>query len=255
MALARTEEQRERLGGPLMASSLGHALLLGVMAVAGYLHLQREQLGDPNPGGQGAVTVSVVDTIPLPRREGPQNPVATDTESVVPETRVPEPKVEREDPDAIALDPVKPVKPPREERTAPRTEPTNVPPRPVESVPNPYGQQANNPMYGRPGSGGVGVNENSVFGTRFGAYAEQIRRLTAQQWNRAGLSRAVPRATLEFQLHQDGSVSAVRVIKSSGNYQMDQSIQRAVLTAKYPRLPVELRQDQVRVEFIFEVTQ
>src|ERR1017187_8914649 len=78
-------DQSERLG-PSFFGSLGfHGLLVAAVVSVGWVENHHKlSLGDPNGGRMGAVAVTPVSTIPLPSREGPKNPVAVDTQSMVP---------------------------------------------------------------------------------------------------------------------------------------------------------------------------
>jgi periplasmic protein TonB len=254
MVTAAIEDRKtESLSGSFLASTLGHAAILAVGLLATYVYQNALKIGSPTAGGGDFMTVESVSTIPLPRNEGPERPIARDTKSVVPESK-PEPKpVEREDPDAIALDEKKrkkPVaKPVRETRVA--TDPV-VDARPNNTVPS-AAQQVASPLYGRVGPGGVGISQNAVLGSRFGGYADLIRNRVSQKWNRAGLSTG-PSAKVSFELLRDGSVKEVRVSSASGNYLMDRSVQRAVIeAAPFPAFPRELNESSVKVEFMFEV--
>ena len=101
-------DTRESLRRPLMGSlglHAGAAILIAVLGVANFA--KREQWGDPNSKGGGAVGVTVVKSIPISGHEGPMNRVANDSKSQVPEPLTkPEPKTKtaaREQEDAIPL--------------------------------------------------------------------------------------------------------------------------------------------------------
>src|SRR5689334_15388937 len=91
-------DERERMGGPLAFAIFLH---IGVVVfVIGYgLYAARlgPQFGDPNASGGTAVTVTPVQTIPIPHRQGPENPVANDTNTVVPSAPAKQ-EVEKQEP-------------------------------------------------------------------------------------------------------------------------------------------------------------
>src|SRR5207248_8820352 len=86
-------DQPERLGKPLLGSVVLHvAVFAAILAASLASSRSTENWGSINGGG-GSVGVSVVKEIPLPARSGPVNPVANDTESMIPQPP-PEPKKE-----------------------------------------------------------------------------------------------------------------------------------------------------------------
>src|SRR5947209_1998602 len=107
MAHADLLEQSEPIGRSFFGSLAFHGIFLAAcLGVSWVQSRDRIALGDPNGGRFGAVTVNPVATIPLPSRSAPKNPVASDTESVVP-TPVSKPKatpkVKLPDPKAIPI--------------------------------------------------------------------------------------------------------------------------------------------------------
>src|SRR5262245_27914440 len=96
-------DEEERIRGPIWASILFHLGLAGLMVglqVSGIG--KRVQWGDPTGGGMGSVMISPVNSIPLPSRATPMNPVANNTESAVP---APPPAKAKSQPKAKAPDP------------------------------------------------------------------------------------------------------------------------------------------------------
>src|SRR5216684_2307182 len=97
-------DQHERMRGAFVAAIALHSSIVLAFFVNGWLAGHSQSFGDPNAGG-AAVGVEAVDKIPLPH-QGPQNPLANDTQSEVPQTPtkpVERPKVERPEPDAVKL--------------------------------------------------------------------------------------------------------------------------------------------------------
>jgi TonB family protein len=69
--------------------------------------------------------------------------------------------------------------------------------------------------------------------------------------------RAARRAktTITFTISRDGSIKNIRVSESSGNRSMDDSAQRALLSADhFPRLPSDYSGNYVDVTFDFDLS-
>jgi protein TonB len=256
-------DQPEPLGRSLVFAIALHvsvaAAVVGLNVVG---HQRVEQWGDPHGGGIGSVTVTPVAKIPLPSRGGQVNPVANDTESRVPEppSKTKQREAEKEsDPSAIALKSRRSTE--REKRAA--AEAINKFRAQQRDLPNqlysPSGQAVSSPMIGMTGGGGVGVGNNSPFGTRFGAYAELLRRQVAQKWNTSGLDarlRTAPSVIVQFTIRRDGSIppSSVRIVQRSGIPALDYSTQRAIYDATpLPPLPPGFERNEAVIEFVFEL--
>jgi len=260
---ADTFDQPEPLKSSLLSSLALHAgivALLVTYTVVGPSH--HESWGDIHGGGMGAVAVSPVASIPLPQRSAAINPVANDTESHVP-TPPPKPKVipkaaRTPPPDAIPL----------------KSRDAKFKPEKVFSSPNKFreqqhyqpnqlystaGQEASSPMFSKPGAGGIGIGNNSPFGTQFGYYATIVQQRVAQNWNTSEIDPHLtnaPAATVTFTILRDGSVpqNSVKVAQSSGNLSLDLSAQRAVLSAApFPPLPQGFSRSQADVQLRFEL--
>lgn len=234
-------EQPDRLSGWLTGSVVMHAAVAGALIwynVAG--PGKTISLGNPTGGGFGSVLVNPVARIPLPSNNGPQNPVANDTKSMVP-TAPPKAKSQpkappKVDPNAIALKGAKAQKQPKPVYSAPnkfREQQKDLP----NQVYSTTGQSLNNPMFNKPGGGGVGVGDNSPFGQQFGWYAQRLIEQVGQHWQTAGLDPRSRQAVVTFTIKRDGSVTGVKLSQSSGNMAVDLSAQRAILDAQFPPLP------------------
>ena len=118
-------------------------------------------------------------------------------------------------------------------------------------------QAVNNPMYGLHGGGGVGVGDNSPFGTQFGEYANRLRDQVARNWKTGDIPpqiRTAPIATVTFTFHRDGTVSNVRITQRSGNATLDFSAQRAIMRRRsVPALPQGFPETIAEIEFLFEL--
>jgi protein TonB len=191
--------------------------------------------------------------IPLPANRGPQNPVANDTQSMVPTPPPkpkPQPKAQPKQPDLNAIPLKSRSAKTRPERTysAPNKFREQQKERPNQ-VYNSSGQALSNPMYGVKGGGGVGLGDNSPFGDQFGWYASRLIDQIGQHWQTAGLDPRSRAASVLLTIHRDGSVTGVRLSQSSGNMAMDLSAQRAVLDAQpLPPLPPGFPKNEATIE-------
>jgi protein TonB len=209
----------------------------------------------------GSVAVNVVPRIPMPGRSGPINPVANDTESVVP---TPPPKtkaqrkVEEQELNAIA------IKSRNASKKASRAaSPPNKFREQQQDLPNQVystsGQAVVSPMYGMTGGGGVGIGSSSPFGAQFGWYVNLLRDQVARNWRSGDLDprlRTAPPVVVTFTIRRDGSVAAgsVRVTQRSGNQALDYSAQRAILdAAPFQALPPGFQRSEAEIEFWFEL--
>lgn len=252
-------DEREPLKQPFAGSLLLHAAVFGGVALSGLITSRgRESWGDPNSLGGGVVGITAVKQIPLLASQGPQNPIANDTESQVP---APPPKPEpkpavKEDPNAIGLK-SKSRKLPQavtryDDRRMPKREHAE------NQLSSRVGQAASSQMYGMtPGSGGVGVGTGAPFGTRFGAYAGIVRDRVAQKWRTDELDprmNTAPPVIVVFEIARDGSVRNVRVAQSSNLMALDNSARRAILEAgPFPPLPAQYDGSSATIEFWFQL--
>src|SRR5271154_7081665 len=167
-------DQQELLGGAFVQSVLLHAAVAGALILSSISFQHSRQVwGSANTAAGTAVAINSVKTIPLPSRAGKINPVANDTESLVPQESKPkpEPKKQVDVPEkAIPL-------PSKFSKKQPRPEASKT--YPPETIPenqllSHIGQAAVSPMFEKPGSGGAGVGVNNAFGNQFGAYADLV---------------------------------------------------------------------------------
>lgn len=248
------------LGKAFAGSLITHAAVAGILVASGFWHLTEHNFGAQTTTS-GAVGVDMVKTIPIPRHEGPVNPLANDTKSIAPVAPQPVVKLQkqvREEPkNAIPI----PDQIQKKKKVSPQQQVTSLfrPPEQYKSnqIYSSVPQAANSPMYGMQGSNGIDLGPNSVLGTRFGAYADLIRDRIAQHWNRSNLhSSPAQKAAVTFTIARDGTVSNVQISQPSGDYLLDTSAQRAVLDANpLPSLPQGLGRDRATVEFWFQLRQ
>jgi TonB family protein len=248
-------DQQESLRKPFVMSALFHAVVFGLLIVSSisYTH-NRETFGSERTRAGDVVTVHPV-IIPLPSHQGRVNPVANPTESIVPQAPQPEPKkqVKAPKPDAIPLPSRLPEKVSPRQTSPQRYQPAPPPPNQVYSHEPPA---ANTPMFHKEGTGEVGVGQNSVFGTRFGAYADRIVQLVSEKWQTNGLGgmHSAPAVIVTFDILRDGSVRNVQIVQRSGIGPLDTSVQRAVIdAAPFPPLPQGYDRNEATVELRFQL--
>jgi protein TonB len=249
-------EQPDRLSGWVAGSIALHAGLAGALLWYTLIGHKADPFGSPHGGGFGSVVVNPVAHIPLPQNNAPQNPVANDTQSMVPAPPPkakpqPKPRVQP-DPTAIPLKSRMAERKPRREYSPPnkyREQQKDVP----NQVYSQRGQMLSNPMYGVRGGGGVGVGDNSPFGTQFGWYAQSLIELVGQHWQTAGLDPRSGVASVTFTIRRDGSLAgSPRLAQSSGNQATDFSAQRAVLDVpRFPPLPPGFSRNEATVTLQF----
>jgi TonB family protein len=247
-------DQQDSLRKPLIQSCLFHVAVFGLLIVSSVSYTRnRESFGSQNTRAGDIVTVHTV-SIPLPSHPGRVNPVANPTESIVPQAPTPEPKKQMKtpEPDAIPLHARLPEKPSPHQTSPQRFQPAPPPPNQVYSHEPPA---ANSPMFQKAGSNGIGMGENSVFGTRFGAYADRVIQLVSEKWQTNGLGgmHSAPTAIITFDILRDGSIRNVQIAQRSGNSTLDSSAQRAVIdAAPFPPLPPGYDRNAANVELRFQ---
>jgi protein TonB len=98
------------------------------------------------------------------------------------------------------------------------------------------------------------------FASRYGWYIDAVRRRISQNWLQTTIDPAVRGArtahcVMTFTINRDGSVKNIQVSQSSGNYSMDTSAQRAVLSSSpMPGLPNDYAGSYVNVTFDFDLS-
>ncbi len=251
-----TLDERESLGRPLIGSLALHGGMLALALMFSVIHIHKSDMwGSPNPGG-GTVSVTPVPTIPLPSRAGLVNPLANDSQSIVPlppPKAKPQPKAKVPDADAVPLPSKKAQK--AQKKAVEKASPKTTYRAPGRDQPNQLyrdtGPAMVSPLIGQVGSGGIGIGQGSALGTRFGWYLDLIRTKVGQHW--AADQQAAQPAIVTFTLMKDGSVRDVRLTQRSGNSLMDFACQRAILdSAPFQPLP-DGAGNSTTIEFWFNV--
>lgn len=250
---------RDPVGKAFAGSLITHGVVIALLAASGIFNLTKNNFGAPH-ASSGSVGVTMVKTIPIPRREGPVNPLANDTTSIVPQAPAPvklQKQVKAQPEKAIPI----PDKVEKPKKLSPKEQMRDLfrPPEPYKTnqVFSKTPQAANTPMYGLQGAGGIDVGPASVLGTRFGAYEALMRDRISQHWNTANVhSLPSQRCAVSFTIARNGAVTNVQVTSPSGDYLLDTSAKRAVLDASpLPPLPSEFERNDATVELWFQLRQ
>ena len=82
-----------------------------------------------------------------------------------------------------------------------------------------------------------------------------LRDKVARNWRSQDLDSTVRNpVVVTFDILRTGKVPNVRVARSSGNFAMDQSAQRAILLSNpFPPLPAQYERDSATIEFWFRL--
>jgi len=250
-------EDRDRLTQPFVVSCVMHVSLAAVLVASGWIaDRPRDLMGAPDASGGGAYQVGSVNTIPILTSQGPPNPLANDTKSQIPEVAKPEVRQAQKAAPEDAI-PLKGKKAPSERKTIVRRAPHPAPAE-LPAVTPDTGPRASSPLFAAaPGSGQVGIGPSAPFGRRFGAYAALIADRVARNWRTDELGPNIkqgPEVVVLFQIQRDGSVRNVRVDQSSGILALDNSAQRAILSAApFPPLPTGFERDTAEMEIRFQL--
>jgi len=232
-----------------------HASLFGTVLLVNWLHSSSDKFGDPNAGG-ASIGVEVVDKIPIPH-QGMPNPLASQSESEAPqEPAKPLDRAQKEvvPPDAVKLNLHKDKKQQAKEESVKRRF------RPFDQLEanqlaSKSPQAVSSPLFSQmPGSGRVGLGANTTLGTQFGAYAQQIQRLIADNWHTNDVTAQVaPQVIASFDLMKDGSIRNLTIVQSSRIPSLDFSVRRAIEGVTLPPLPQGYPQSTAKCEFTFEL--
>lgn len=252
--------EQELTPDPVMAPAAGsiaiHFALGATLVLYGVLggFFHHNLWGSPGTGG--AIQVNLVtNALPLPSTQPVnQNVLSTETPSQAPAP--PQPKAKQAvDETAIPIQ-GKQKKP--QQQTTPRTPPRQ--PQPVENNRANYGEEAGSSMpraaQSQSFSNGPTTLSNGDFGSRFGWYVDQINRTMGANWYKAMVDQSTPkgaRAFIDFKISQDGSVSDVRLDRSSGSPTLDNSCMRAAQrVGNFQKLPQGYNESTLLVSYYCE---
>ncbi len=247
--------EREEWRRPLAWSAVLHgALFLSMLVYALVFGRPRGEAWGGTGGGGGAMSATIVTTIPLPAGAEGTNVLATESKGL--SQSLPQQKVE--EPAAIAI-PEQGAKPKgREQRTiAQRRE---VPP-PQENV-IPFGKGG--PVSGPYGvftaggaKGGFGfTGGGGDFGSRFAWYVDIVRRKVSENWLKYEIDPSIStarRVYIVFEINRSGEPTNIQLSQSSGIPSLDQSAMRALQRIDtFGPLPPAYSGSRVSVEFWFD---
>ena len=250
-------DRPDSLGRYFAAALVTHAAVAALLIVAGLFNL-KDNWGDQH-ASSGSVGVSMVKTIPIPRREGPKNPLANDTKEIAPQEVTPvKPKAQAQTPEPKAIPIPDRVQKPKKTTPHPQT-PTVFKPQEYQAnqVYSKTPQSTNSPLYGMQGAGGIDIGPASDLGNRFGAYVQLMRDRISQHWVTADVSaRPQQKCAVSFTIARNGAVSNVQLTQPSGSYLLDTSARRAIVDANpLPPLPQQYEKSEVTVELWFQLKQ
>ncbi|HVZ83808.1 MAG TPA: TonB family protein [Terracidiphilus sp.] len=248
------ELRPEPMKGPAVGSLLLHAGLAASIVfyglMAGFFH-HNEWGGS---AGGNAIQVNLVsNTLPLPSDQ-PQNQNVLSTETPSQAPTAPTPKTEQKiDETAIPIQG-------RQKKPEKQTQQRNVV-KPMESVPQnraQYGEQTGSsmPRAAQNYSNGPTTLNDANFGSMFPWYVDNINRTMSMNWSKSLVDQNTPRgakAYIDFVISRDGTVSNVRIERSSGSSTLDSSCMRAAQrAASFGALPQQYRGSTLQVSFYCE---
>jgi len=251
--------EREQFSKPVVVSLGLHVLLFGgVLLYATILGNMHGEKWGGTAGGDGAMSATLVSSIPLPN-VSPESTNILANESKGVSQSLPK-EEEKPEPKAIQI-------PSRDAKKAERTRtivPPKVQPKPVETASNviPYG--AGGPIsgpYGTFNAGGAkgGFSFSSGggdFGSRYAWYVQVVRQKVSENWLKYEVDPSIHdarRVYIDFEISRTGQPKNITVSQSSGVPSLDQSAVRALQRIDtFGPLPPDYRGSSVNVEFWFD---
>lgn len=259
-------ELREERLKPAFAVSVGcHTGLFAVVMLWTIIDPPPFQFGDPTGDAGTAISVNVVNGVPLNVPRSRPNPVANPVEHEVPAPKEPPKPAEPEpappeDAEALPIEEPKKEPDPVEKRQAPTPPRKSAPETPPNQVPSTTGARASDPVFsGAPNNapGGVGMTGSNPFGAGYAWYALALQRRLSETWSQtlgqiSGTS-AEP-VVVRFQILYSGRIQAIEVVRSSGNRTLDYSAHRAVSHIDpFRPLPPGIGRRAITVEMYFRL--
>ena len=162
-------------------------------------------------------------SIPLPH-SGPENPVAHDTKSEVPQEPAKQERAKKEPPppkNAVELKSktakqlrakVEPQPQPQHFKSFEELDPNKIKSQQAPAVSNPLFSEV-------AGSGRIGTGANTTLGTRFGAYSAQNQRVGHAEWRTGDVDASIrtgPSSGGGFRDQRDGTIGAPQIVQGSG---------------------------------------
>ena len=243
---------------PLLGSVALHSVLFALAIFGNLIPSGRGENWGGTPGSGGAMSATLVSSIPLPTPPTQtQNVLANESKGLA---QTPPKETPKEEPKAIPI-------PERETKHKGPRESTQKKPPPkevakVEENKIPFGQGG--PVSGPYGSFAVGDTKGGLsftggtgdFGSRFGWYVDGVRRKVSENWLKYEIDPridAARRVYIYFEVTRSGQPVNIRVEQSSGIPSLDQSALRALQRIDtFGPLPREYAGNYVAVEFWFD---
>ncbi len=248
-------DQPERVGRAFWAALGLHAALIGGFVGSNWLAAHTDTFGAKDAGG-GTVAIETVNTIPLPNH-GPENHLATDTESELPQAPAkPVEKVKAPPPDAIPIKSKTPKKNLAETASEQShlTKFKQVDPYQVTSKTAPA---LSSQSFAVTGSGTLAMGPHTTLGSNYSAYGSQIQQLIATHWHTETIDqtiRSAPIVSVTFEVMRDGSVRNVHIVQGSNIPPLDASVERAIRdSSPLPPLPPGFPHDSALIDSSFEL--
>ncbi|HKD90726.1 MAG TPA: TonB family protein [Terriglobales bacterium] len=251
-------DDQDRWGRPLGASIAFHITVVVLVTVWASLHRGFTIWGQAGAGAAGSISVTAVDSIPLP------SPVQSQTTNVLANqskgiTQSPPKQETKPVEDAIPIaGRVRPKKPKEAEQASNRPQPPQPqPPQPSNQVAYGEGGPANAVQFNMGnGTGGLSVTGTGDFAGLYGWYVDQVRQKLSQNWFLYQVDPTVPkgsRVTVSFEITRSGQPANVSLKQSSGYSTLDSSAMAALKRVDtFGALPNDYRGNSVRVDFYFE---
>lgn len=247
--------QPDRVRGAFLGALAMHGALVLAFIYSSWFAAHRDAFGAPDAGGS-SVAIEAVNSIPLPHH-GPQNPLASDTDSVVPQAPakpVERVKAEKPPPDAIPLKSRKKAAADEASEKNKFRPPTKLDLNQVYSSSAPA---VSSPAFAAKGGGNVGAGPANTLGNRCPGYAAQIQQLVASHWNTSEVSSSIhtaPTIIIRFDLMHDGTARGIHLLQRSGITSLDSSVERAVEdSSPLPPIQSDCGVDHASAEFLFEL--
>jgi periplasmic protein TonB len=244
--------------GPLIGSVTLHVALVALALFGSLIPGGRGESWGGTTGGGGAMSATLVSSIPLPTPPTQtQNVLANESKGLAQSQPKETPK---EEPKAIPIPAPEAKRKGQHETTQKKPPPKEV--AKLEENKIPFGQGG--PVSGPYGSFSAGGAKGGLsfsggtgdFGSRFGWYVDTVRRKVSENWLKYEVDPGVDtshRVYIYFEITRSGDPANIRVEQSSGIPSLDQSALRALQRIDtFGPLPPEYSGRYVAVEFWFD---